>query len=97
MIISGCYFILSDFYSIISMQDLLSGSGYHTGHGQHPGQHEGALGLDAIPEESLSGYPSSRHGDKPVVGMHNEHHDLMGMRLLVVLIGSSMFVVAITC
>ncbi|VDL59677.1 unnamed protein product [Hymenolepis diminuta] len=60
-------------------RDLLSGSGYHTGHGQHPGQHEGALGLDAIPEESLSGYPSSRHGDKSVVGIHNEHHDLMGM------------------
>ncbi|VDO04295.1 unnamed protein product [Rodentolepis nana] len=59
-------------------RDLLSGSGYHTGHVQHHGQQEGALGLDAIPEESLSGYPS-RHGDKSVAEMHNEHHVLMGI------------------
>ncbi|VDK37167.1 unnamed protein product [Taenia asiatica] len=66
-------------------RDLLSSSGFHTG--AH--QQEGALGLDTIPEETISasnqsgfpGYPSvstdhhpHRQGDKVTVGLHNEHH-----------------------
>ncbi|CUT98988.1 Double strand break repair protein rad21 [Echinococcus multilocularis] len=66
-------------------RDLLSSSGFHAG--AH--QQGGALGLDAIPEETISvsnqsgypGYPSAsadhhphRQGDKATVDLHNEHH-----------------------